>query len=126
MKVLVVDDSEVTLKLISEILTTAGLEVEVARDGLQAINRIREGEIRLIVSDWAMPNMSGLALCRAVRTEPLPGYVYIILLTSHATVEDRVAGLSVGADDFLPKPFDPAELIARVRAGVRVLTAVQK
>lgn len=126
MRVLIVDDSEVTLKMLSGILSAAGFEVEMARDGREALNKIREGVIRLVVSDWEMPNMSGLALCRAIRTENLPGYVWVLLLTTHGSVEERVAGLAVGADDFLPKPFDPEELIGRLRTGLRVVSTARK
>ena len=122
MRVLVAEDNEVALTMIDAILSTAGFQVETARDGAEALARVRTGEVRLVVSDWVMPNMSGLALCRAIRTEKLPAYVYIILLTSNGTLEERVAGLSVGADDFMVKPFNAEELIARVRAGERILS----
>jgi DNA-binding response OmpR family regulator len=119
--VLIVEDNQATATMLECILTTAGYRTEIARDGVEAMSRIRRGDIRLVVSDWEMPNMSGLALCRAIRTEALPGYVYVILLTSHGQAEERVAGLAVGADDYIVKPFNPEELIHRVRSGERVL-----
>jgi len=120
-RILVVEDNHITATLLETLLTTAGYHVEVARDGQEALARIRTGEFQLVVSDWEMPNMSGLALCRAIRTECLSAYVYIILLTSHGQQEERIAGLSVGADDFIVKPFNAEELIHRIRSGERVL-----
>jgi putative two-component system response regulator len=124
-RILIVEDNEVAATMLECILTTAGYQTEIARDGQEALERIRKGDIRLVVSDWEMPNMTGLALCRAIRTEDLPGYVYVILLTSHSQVEERIAGLSVGADDYVVKPFNAEELIHRIRSGERVL-ALQK
>ena len=73
---------------------------------------LREGSCRLVISDWDMPEMDGLELCRAIRSGDLPGYVYMILLTVHDRTEEKVAGLAAGADDFIAKPFNPAELLA--------------
>lgn len=126
MKVLIVDDSDVTLKVLRGILTKAGFDVEEATNGKEALDKVMEGHIRLVVSDWEMPVMSGLGLCRAIRTAVLPAYVYVILLTMHGNVEERVAGLSVGADDFISKPFNAEELVARLRAGERVISLPQK
>jgi putative two-component system response regulator len=107
--------------MVAGILSDAGHPVVTARDGREAITLIREGAVRLVVSDWEMPRMTGPELCHAVRCEDLPAYVYLILLTTHDKVQDRVQGLSAGADDFLAKPFHPAELLARVGSGERVL-----
>ncbi len=75
-----------------------------------------------MISDWDMPEMNGLELCKAVRSGELPGYVYTILLTAHDRTEEKVRGLGAGADDFIAKPYDPAELVARVRTAERVLS----
>jgi putative two-component system response regulator len=122
MKVLVVDDNDISLTLLQATLTEAGYEVETARDGVEALERVRAGGIRLVVSDWEMPRMSGPELCRAVRADEVPGYVYVILVTSHSSSEEAVAGLTAGADDFVVKPFNPSELIARVRTGERIIS----
>ena len=121
-RILIVDDNELALLVLRHALTEAGYEVEQARNGREAIDIIRAGRARLVISDWEMPEMTGVELCRIIRSEELPGYVYCILLTSHDAQNDKVAGLSAGADDFVTKPFDPAELLARVRAGERVLS----
>jgi len=122
MKVLIVDDNEVSLTLVGATLTQAGYEVETARDGLEALERVRAEKFRLIISDWEMPRMNGLELCRAVRADDSSGYVYMVLVTGHDSPRERVEGLSAGADDFVGKPFDPSELIARVRTGERILS----
>lgn len=122
MKILVVDDNEVSLALLSATLTQAGYRVETAQDGMDALKRVRAEGFRLVVTDWEMPRMNGPELCRAIRADDLMGYVYVILVTSHDTPQETVEGLSAGADDFIGKPFNPAELIARVRTGERILS----
>jgi putative two-component system response regulator len=122
MRILIVDDDETSLDMLDNALTHAGHEVQSAQDGRQALAKLRDGEIRLVISDWEMPNMTGEDLCRAIRGGDLPGYVYVILLTSHQGPDYAAAGLSAGADDFIAKPFNPAELTARVRAGERILS----
>jgi putative two-component system response regulator len=123
MRVLIADDNEVAIEIVRGTLTQAGYQVETASNGREALDSLRRGSCRLVVSDWDMPEMNGLDLCRAVRTGELPGgYIYIILLTAHESVEEKVMGLSAGADDFISKPFNPAELLARVRTAERVLS----
>lgn len=122
MKVLVVDDNDVSLTLLEATLTGAGYQVETARDGMEALERLRANDVRLVISDWEMPRLSGPELCRAVRAEDFTGYVYVILVTSHNSPQETVVGLSAGADDFVGKPFNPSELIARVRTGERILS----
>lgn len=120
--ILIVDDDEISLELVEHTLRRAGYPVLVARDGHTALELIRQGQARLVISDWEMPRLDGLGLCRAVRGEDLPSYVYLILLTSHRGPDQVVAGLGAGADDFISKPFHPEEMIVRVRAGQRILS----
>jgi len=123
MKILVVDDDEVTRQMLHHALTQSGEDdVELACDGREALSIIEKGQCRLVISDWEMPEMSGLDLCRAVRASDSLGYIYVILLTGRNSKPDIVAGMSAGADDFIGKPFDPAELMVRLRAGQRVLS----
>ncbi len=122
MKVLIADDDEVSLALLESTLTRSGYVVGVARDGVEALEKIRSDGFRIVVSDWQMPGLSGIELCRAVRADDLPGYVYIILVTCHSSPQETVEGLSAGADDFIGKPFDPSVLIARVRTGERIVS----
>lgn len=121
MRIIVADDDQFTRDTLAETLRADGHEVILAVDGLQALSAARSGAGRLIISDWIMPEMDGVELCQAVRSEDLPGYVYIILLTSQNAKADIVKGLTSGADDYLCKPFHPEELKARVRTAERVL-----
>ncbi len=121
MRVLVVDDDPVTVEIVAEQLRHWGYDVTVARDGAEAFDLIRTGRFRLVISDWQMPEMDGLTLCREVRKRGSYGYIYFILLTSNSGVGNIVNGLDAGADDFLTKPFHPQELRMRVRTGERIL-----
>jgi putative two-component system response regulator len=122
MRVLVADDDEIARMVLEEALQRAGHEVETAGDGREAMEILRAGHCRVVVSDWEMPEMTGLQLCQAIRSEHLRGYVYVILLTSRNTPEERIAGLRAGADEFISKPYNPAELIARIGTAERVLS----
>jgi putative two-component system response regulator len=121
MRVLVVDDDPVTLTIVGEDLRHYGYEVTVASSGAEAFDLVRTGRYRLIVSDWLMPGMDGLELCREIRNRSWHGYIYFILLTSNTGVSNVVSGFNAGADDFLTKPFQPQELLMRLRAGERTL-----
>jgi putative two-component system response regulator len=122
MRALLVDDDEVCLVLLKNALVDMGYEVILAPDGQQALELVRRHQIHLVITDCDMPVMNGLELTRAIRSEDSGGYVYILMLTSHGTVEKRLAGLEAGADDFLPKPFDPDELMLRLKNAERILT----
>jgi putative two-component system response regulator len=121
MNVLIADDDEISRELLEHMLVGAGYNVLAVDNGAAALTAIREGDYRLVVSDWDMPGMSGMDLCRAVRNEDANGYIYMILLTTHCGPEAIVEGMSAGADDFMSKPFHPQELLVRLRAGERVL-----
>jgi putative two-component system response regulator len=122
MRILTVDDDPIALQLLGKALRAAGHEVETARNGIEALELLRSGDCRMVISDWNMPYLDGLELCRRIRGQDLTGYVYIILLTSHDGRQRVVEGMSAGADDFMSKPFHPAELEVRIRAGERVLS----
>lgn len=121
MRVLIVDDDPVTIEMVAEGLRAHGYDVTTAVDGREAFELVRTGKFRLVVSDWQMPRMNGLELCREIRKRNWSGYVYFILLTSNTGVENTVCGLESGADDFLTKPFEPQELRMRLRTGERIL-----
>lgn len=121
MHLLIVDDSEIVLRCLEKVLVQAGHTVDKAMDGEEALARMRERNYRIVISDWDMPGMDGLTLCRRLRTMPT-GYVYFILLTGHRSAADLVTGLSAGADEFIAKPFKPAELLVRVRVAERLLS----
>ena len=122
MHVLVVEDDDVTATILEHSLTQFGYQVTIARNGREAFDLIRKGEIRMVVSDWLMPEMSGVELCRKIRQRRSGNYVYVILLTSNTRTQDVVEGLNAGADDYITKPFQPEELQVRLRAGERILS----
>jgi diguanylate cyclase (GGDEF)-like protein len=120
-RVLVVDDDRVMRRLIVRWLERAGYAVEEADDGQEAIEAVEARCPDFVVTDWDMPHLDGLALCRGIRQLRLPHYVYILFLSGKSAPEERVEGLEVGADDFLAKPVSQAELLARMRAGSRIV-----
>lgn len=122
MRVLVADDDDVSLELVRHLLEMDGYEAVTVRDGREALDRIRREDISLVISDWEMPGLSGIELCEAVRREDVSRYVYFILLTGCNSSEEIVEGMGAGADDFIPKPFNAAELLGRVRVGRRLLS----
>lgn len=130
MNILVVDDDPIYRMLLAKTLRGWDYEVLTAQDGEEAMKILRETDVRIVVSDWVMPGMEGPELCRRIR-EKLEqssgesqniGYHYVILLTARTDDESLVEGLSVGADDFIAKPFKPNELAARLHVGQRILT----
>ena len=122
MRILIADDDEYTRALLRHAVMEAGHEADEAEHGEQALEYVRTGGYRLVISDWEMPHMNGLDLCRAIRRRSFGGYVYIILLTSRHQTQDVVEGLAAGADDFLTKPFDPDELRVRLKGAERLLS----
>src|SRR3972149_4974474 len=101
MRILVVDDDEIALELLRNTLVQAGYEVEVARDGRQGLEILRAGAHRLVISDWEMPEMNGIELCRKIRDRHFGGYTYVILVTARDGLDNVVEGLHAGADDFI-------------------------
>lgn len=121
MKALIVDDSPSSIALLEAHLSRWGYGVEVASSGEDAWRFLSEGDIRLVLCDWEMPEMDGPTLCRKIRAAELGHYVYVILFTGRSRSEDLVDGLSAGADDFVRKPLIPEELRLRLGAGSRIL-----
>jgi putative two-component system response regulator len=121
-RVLIVDDDEIALELLSATIASAGYEVSTARDGCEALETLRTGVFRVVITDWEMPNMDGIELCHKIRERQSSSYVYVILVTSREGAHNVVEGLDSGADDFITKPFHPAELALRVRSGMRLLS----
>ncbi len=117
-KVLVVDDDVKTVELVKLYLNRDGYRVITSYDGTEALQIAREAHPDLIVLDLMLPGISGLEICRILRSE---SDVPIIMLTAMTTDQDRLTGLDLGADDYVTKPFSPRELAARVRAVLRRL-----
>lgn len=121
LRLLLAEDEPLQSKILERLLARAGYAVEIATSGEEALARLLEGRFQMLITDWDMPGMDGTALCQRVREARLPLYVYILMLTAHTAVSDTVTGLEAGADDYVRKPADEAELLARVKAGRRVV-----
>lgn len=119
--VLVVDDHPVTCRMLEAQLRREGYQVLSAANGREALERLGEHFCPLVLTDWMMPEMDGLELCRAIREQEWDSYVYVILLTARDSLDDVLQGLEAGADDYLVKPVHPMELLARMRTGRRIL-----
>jgi len=118
--VLVADDNEVIRKLLSAILSEEGYHVVAVEDGEQALKKLRRKPFDLALLDVMMPRRTGFAVCRAVKTVPETCLIPVILITGLQSHEDRIQGIESGADDFLNKPVNKEELLARVRSLVRI------
>jgi two-component system, cell cycle response regulator len=119
--ILLAEDDPVTRMLMTRFLKNAGYEVDAVADGSEALDKMTKRYYPMLVTDWEMPQMDGIALCKAVRNMQLDGYVYALLLTARDAKEHIIAGLEAGADDYLVKPVHEPELIARLNAGRRIL-----
>lgn len=120
--VLIVEDSLIYRRLLSRMLTQWGYIVSEAENGVAALEILASEPVSMVISDWEMPVMDGLALCKAIRSREWGHYVYVILLTARENTGDLTQGFHAGADDFLSKPVEQAELRARLHAGGRILT----
>lgn len=120
-RILVVDDSRAQRMMLAATLRMSGYEVLQAADGLEALQVVRSSRVDFVISDWMMPELDGLELCRALRRELPEPYIYFILLTSKSETTELSRGLESGADDFLTKPVAADELRARITAGLRLL-----
>ena len=122
MKILAVEDDPVARAILRQALIRLGHEVVDACDGVAALKVLEKEPVRVIVSDWMMPEMDGLGLCRAVRGRVHADYVYFILLTSReADVDNQREAIEAGVDDFLTKPLNPQEIWMRLRVAERIL-----
>ncbi|MDS4020062.1 MAG: SpoIIE family protein phosphatase [Candidatus Competibacter sp.] len=126
MRILVVDDEPTVLKIIAAMLGRWNYEVILAGDGLEAWEILQQQDIRLVISDWMMPRLTGLELCRRLRAAGTDYYVYFILLTGREDKPSLIEGMNAGADDFLVKPVYREELRVRIRAGERILRLEQQ
>ena len=120
-KILIVDDDPAILRLLSRWLSHGAYELFVAPDGQEAIACIQQNHPDIIITDWNMPRLDGIQLCQWVRSEYVNKYVYVLFLSVRSGSDDMIQALEAGADDFLRKPIDKNELLARLRAATRVL-----
>ncbi len=121
MRVLIAEDDAVSRCVLEDAVTAAGHEVTLAEDGQAAWTKLEEEAFDLVISDWVMPQMDGLELCRRVRARENAPFCHIMLVTSRNATEDIVRGIMAGANDFITKPVDRAVLTARLYAAKRVI-----
>ena len=122
-QVLIVDDDEEIRQLLSVYLEGAGYQAHTAADGEQMWQVLASRPVDLIILDLMLPGDDGLELCRQLRARR---NIPVIMLTARGTLVDRIVGLEVGADDYLPKPFDPRELLARIKVIIRRARSFRK
>ena len=122
MKILIAEDDPVSVRILELTLRHFGHDVVAASDGAEAWRKYDEDPVRLIISDWMMPELDGLALCQNVRARPKTEYTYFILLTAIDTGRDNLRkAMDAGIDDFLAKPLDREAVLMRLRVAARIL-----
>ena len=119
-QILVVEDEKDTRYILDKLLVKNNYEVITSVNGEEAIEILKEHKPKVIIADWTMPVMDGIELCKILKNNEEYKLIYFIILTARASLKDRVIGLDVGADDFLVKPVDNQELLARIRSGIRI------
>jgi len=122
MRILIVEDDPMASDILQHALETVGHDVRTAANGRQAIEILRESSCAVVISDWEMPEMNGLDLCQAVRSESFGRYIYVILLTAREGRHNRIQGLAAGADEFMSKPLEPEELTVRLQTAERIIS----
>ena len=118
---LVVDDSPVYRKLVEQVLEAEAFRLHFARNGEEAVQLYEKRSPSIVLTDWMLPDFSGLELCKKIRADQSRGYTYIIVMTSNTEKGSVVQGLEAGADDYLAKPFDHGEMLARIGVGRRII-----
>jgi len=119
--ILLAEDNPTSRRMLEKILVQEGFSVTCVENGKEALAQFRKKFYPIVLTDWLMPEMEGPALCEAIRNEGLNSYVYIVLLTAKDSQKDIILGLKAGADDYLTKPANRSELIARLKNGLRIL-----
>ena len=119
--ILVAEDDLISRRLFEKILIKEGFDVTTVENGRQALDLFRQRFFPIVLTDWQMPEMEGPELCRAIRDENPDRYVFIVMLTAKGGKADIISGLEAGADDYLTKPAHHAELVARIKTGIRIL-----
>jgi len=121
MKILIVEDESIFRRMVKKYLLEAGYEIVEAEDGQSAWELFQREPFQLVITDWIMPGLNGPELIQKIRTNTQKNYTYIILLTAMDNKDNVVLGLESGADEYLTKPFNSRELVARVASGMRIL-----
>lgn len=121
MHILIADDNLPSRMLLAKLLEKMGYEISLAPDGKEAWDILRNSNINFVITDWIMPVMDGLELCKKIRNADFGHYVYVVILTSKEEKSEMIEGLEAGADDFIVKPYDKDELFVKIRTGERIL-----
>jgi len=119
-RILVVEDEEDSRFIYERLLKKNGYDVRTAENGDDALQIIDDYNPQVILADWTMPKLNGVELCNILKNKENYKLIYFILLTARTSLKDRVEGLDTGADDYLVKPIDNQELVARIRSGLRI------
>jgi len=114
-KILVVDDEPFILKSLSFVLTKEGFHIQTATNGVEAMEKIRQQKPDIVFLDIMMPKMNGMEVCRWIRDDPDLRNIYVIILTAKGQEMDREKGFSIGADEYMTKPFSPSSVLQRIR-----------
>ncbi len=120
--ILIVEDSQTQALRLQLILEQKGYRTATANNGREGLEMIQNYFFPIVITDWIMPEMDGFEFCKTIRAKEFPGYVYIILLTAKDSKKDTIAGLEGGADDYIVKPVDEAELVARLNTAKRIIS----
>lgn len=121
MNILIIDDDFTTLVIAKKALIDQNHNIFTAENGIEALKIIRNEEIQIVISDWNMPEMNGLELCKYLRSQPSINHLYFIMMTTRDSYNDKVAAIEAGANEFLSKPIEPTELLVRLRSAERIL-----
>ena len=121
MKIMIVEDDPVSLALLKKALGKTAASIITAKNGAEAWDRFNQDHPRIVISDWMLPELSGIELCRKIRETQTPVYTYFIIMTAKDRKEDALAAFDAGADDYVAKPYDIRELYARMNTGKRII-----
>ncbi|MCS7229243.1 MAG: response regulator [Candidatus Kryptonium sp.] len=119
-KILIVEDDQSYAEILKRVIAKNGYDVKLAYNGIDGFNQMMEYKPDIAIVDWMMPGMSGIELVRKIKEDQELKFSYVIMLTARVETEDKVTGLEAGADDFITKPVDFSELIARIKVGLRI------
>jgi sigma-B regulation protein RsbU (phosphoserine phosphatase) len=124
--ILIVEDEEHTRYLLERLLIVNNFDVRSAENGIDALNTMTTFKPEIILADWNMPEMDGAELCSRIKSNPDLKHIYFIMITAKTSTHEKVIGLDTGADDYITKPVENEELLARIRSGLRIYDLQQE